>query len=89
MLNKAKKAVDNIFFVGLQEVYDFSVELLLREFRMKIDIDLPKERSESSKAVKDGKRAILSNKTLLQKARLANSFDALLYKYGMVVSIVL
>ena len=84
MLNKAKKAVDKIFFVGLQEVYDYSVELLLREFQMKIDIDLPKERSESSRAVKEGKKAILGNETLLQKARLANSFDTNLYKYGIV-----
>lgn len=82
MLKKAKAAVDKLFFVGLQEVYDLSVDMLLREFQIKLDIKLPKERSESSKGVKEGKKQILADKNLIKKARLVNAFDVRLYRYG-------
>ena len=77
------KAVDNIFFVGIQEAYEFSVELLLREFDMKLDIELPTERQDlSNKKLKRDKDAVKNNQDLMTRAEAVNAFDMRLYKYG-------
>jgi hypothetical protein len=82
MLRDAKKAVDALIFVGVQEAYDVSVEILLREFHTKLSIPLPKERSESDKKTKEAKAIVQKNSTLLKKAEKMNSYDMRLYKYG-------
>lgn len=85
--NEAIKAVDSIFFVGIQEAYDFSVELLLREFDMKLSIELPKERQDSSKKLKENKDKVKSDKGLMKKAEDVNYYDMMLYRYGMLLQI--
>lgn len=79
----AVKAVDNIFFVGIQEAYEFSVEILLREFDMKLDIELPTERQDlSNKKLKRDKDAVKNDQELMARAAAVNSFDMRLYKFG-------
>lgn len=75
--------MDRIFFVGIQEVYDFSVELLLREFDMKLSIDLPKERQDTTnKKLKKDKDDVKNNVNLMKKAEEVNYYDMKLYRYG-------
>ena len=81
----AINAVDNIFFVGLQEAYEFSVEILLREFDMKLSIDLPTERQDHNKKLLMDKDAVKSNEAWMRRAEEVNSFDMRLYKYGTFV----
>jgi hypothetical protein len=80
----AIKAVDNIFFVGIQEAYDYSVEILLREFDMQLSIELPTERQDkSNKKLKSDKNAVKGNVVWMKRAEEVNSYDMRLYNYGM------
>lgn len=87
LYNKAIEAVDRIFFVGIQEVYDYSVELLLREFDMKLSIELPKERQDTAnKKLKQDKDNVKNNALLMQRAEQVNYYDMRLYNYGTTFS---
>lgn len=75
--------MDALFFAGLQEAYEMSISFLTHEFHIeKLDIELPKERSESSKRTKEAKAAILADPVVMQRAREVNSYDIRLYEYG-------
>lgn len=86
IFDKAIDALDNIYFIGVQEVYDISIELLLLELNMShLNIVAEKERDQSvSKSVKRDKSSILSDKQLMMKAKEMNSYDVDLYQVGLL-----
>ena len=75
-------ALDHMFFVGLQEAYDLSVEVMLRELGSKVKPKVKKERQDVSKKLARNKVAVTSNTTLMDKAAAVNSFDIRLYEKG-------
>jgi hypothetical protein len=76
------EALNGVFFIGLQEAYDISVEMLIREFKSSI-IPLNKhEREAKSKKQTQEKNAILNNEALMTKAKMMNSYDIKLYELG-------
>ncbi len=74
--------MNEIFFVGLQEEYDVSVEMLLREFNSSVKVPTKREREQTTPKQAREKSAIKSDKKLIQKAIENNSFDMLLYTVG-------
>jgi hypothetical protein len=77
----AVDAIDNAFFVGLQEAYDLSVKLLLRELDVHKEIAIVKERDNTaSKSIKAEKAAILGNAKLMSKIKAVNEWDVHLYR---------
>jgi hypothetical protein len=79
----AKDALDHIFFVGLQEAYDLSVKIMLREFNMSLDIEIQKERDQgTSLSIKRQKDELKGNKPLMDRVRQVNSHDLQLYELG-------
>jgi len=78
---KALEALRGLFFVGLQEAYELSVRVLLRELDVRADIPILKERDQASNAAQARrKQAILSNATAMNKIRAHNTFDLDLYR---------
>jgi len=86
IFNAAVDAVDNAYFVGLQEAYEISVKLMMRELGLHSnstngDPPILKERDNTaSKGIKVNKAAILGNKALMQRIREANTWDWHLYR---------
>lgn len=83
VFKQAIDAVNNFFFVGLQEAYEISVELLIRELNLNKDAFLSpikKERDQSTggKIVRE-KNELKQNNALLQRARVVNKYDVELY----------
>jgi len=76
-------------FVGLQEAYEVSVTLLLREMGMGgLNITVQKERDQSSSAttrIARDKKALLADKALMTRTRVLNLFDLALYARGEYV----
>jgi hypothetical protein len=82
----AVEAIDHIFFIGVQEAYDLSVKILLREMNMTLDIDIQREREQgTSNQMKKRKEEIKRNATLLQRVREVNSYDIALYQKGTLL----
>jgi hypothetical protein len=81
----AVDALDHMFFIAIQEVYDISVKVMLREFNMThLDIPIEKERDQSvSKKVTEEKMAIKSNATLMSRVRENNKYDVRLYSLAV------
>ncbi len=87
--NAAVEAIDNAYFVGVQEAYDVSVKLMLRELgvvgnstRANGESDEPKivrERDNGGSAAKQ-KAAILSNPVLMKRIQDLNYWDRHLYR---------
>lgn len=73
-------------FVGLQEAYEVSVTLLLREMGMSgLNITIQKERDQSSSAttrIAREKKVLLADKALMTRTRVLNLFDLALYARG-------
>ena len=64
-------------------MYDYSVDLLLREFDMQLSIVLPKERQDTTnKKLKRDKDAVKNDANLMRRAEEVNSYDMRLYNYG-------
>ena len=84
MFRAARDSLNSIFFVGLQEVYDFSVKVFLHEInRNNETIEIVNERDQgNAKDLNKKKSAIKSNKALIAKAYRLNSYDVRLYKLG-------
>lgn len=78
----AVEAVDKIFFIGLQEVYGLSLEVMFRELGVNLKLPIKKEREQVSKRTELSKKALTSNSTLMQRAREVNSYDYKLYEIG-------
>jgi len=76
---KAVDALDRMFFVGLQEAYDLSVEVMLRELGSRVHPNVKKERQDVSKKMRANKLAVTSNTTLMARAAEVNSYDIRLY----------
>ena len=89
---QAVRAMNNIFFVGLQEAYEVSVHLLLRELNMKqltSSIVINKERDQTSAQKVNKEKNILRNDSkLMKRAQDVNSYDGLLYQIGKLLSFV-
>jgi hypothetical protein len=78
---RAKKALDSMYFVGLQEAYGLSVELLVRDLNVSIPIAVKKERDMgNSKSVKKKKKLILGNTSLMDRVKERNRFDIMLHQ---------
>jgi hypothetical protein len=73
-----------MFFVGLQEAYALSVEVMLRELGSSVQPKIKKERQDVSKKMLRNKLAVTTNVTLMDKAAAANSYDIRLYDKGTV-----
>jgi hypothetical protein len=80
----AVEALNSIFFIGLQEAYDLSVEVLLRELKVEVDIPVLKERDQSNAGIARQKSAIKNNKPLVEKVRKINHYDDKLYQLGVL-----
>lgn len=80
LYDKASDAIENMFFVGLQEVYDLSVKIMLRELNFKGELEVVKERDQAmNKKVKREKEAIRNNATAVAKMHAVNTWDKELY----------
>ncbi len=81
----AVDALDHMYFIAIQEVYDISVKVMLREFNMThLDIPIEKERDQSvSKKVTEEKMTIKSNVTLMTRVRENNKYDVHLYSLAV------
>ncbi len=79
-------ALNHISFVGLQEAYDVSVKLLLRELgHANLTVEVKKERDQSSQTsarLAIEKRALVTNETLMARTRALNKYDLDLYALG-------
>jgi hypothetical protein len=85
VFDKAVDALNHLFFVGVQEAYDLSVQVMLRELNVPAQVDVKKERDQqSSKSIAKQKAAIKNNATLLARVREVNAYDVKLYKLGLV-----
>lgn len=77
----AVDALENMFFVGLMEAYDLSVQVLLRELHEDKDIKIVKERDNTkSNTIKQQKADILNNATAVELIKQRNSWDIELYR---------
>ncbi len=78
---KAVEALNAFFFVGLQEVYDLSVELMQRELHTdeKDQVPVKNERNNNSGPLKKKKAAIKNNQALMDRTRQLNDYDERLY----------
>jgi hypothetical protein len=74
--------VDGIFFIGLQEAYSLSLEVMFRELGVNLQLPAKREREQVSKKTEMLKKAITGNATLMQRAREVNSYDYKLYELG-------
>ena len=85
VFNKAADAVNHLFFVGIQEAYDLSVQVMIRELNVPVKVEVKKERDQqSSKSITKQKADIKANNTLLARVREVNAYDIRLYHLGLV-----
>ena len=82
---KAQEAVEGFFFVGVQEAYELSVELLQRELKVgELDIPIENERDNNSKPkTKMDKDRIRSDTKLIARTLEVNDWDVRLYDMGV------
>lgn len=77
----ALSALDNMYFIGLQEVYDLSVKVMLRELNYKGKLEVVKERDQAAnRKIRKEKAAIRSNATLVARINQVNGWDRELYR---------
>ena len=82
---QAVDALNHLFFVGLQEAYDISVQVMIRELGVPVQVEVRKERDQqNSKSLLKQKQAIKTNETLLTRVREVNSYDMKLYQLGVI-----
>lgn len=81
-------ALNAFFFIGLQEAYEISVELLIRELGLfdKMSLNpIKKERDQSNPKLDFEKNNIKNNATLIERTKLLNRFDIELYKLSVEI----
>jgi hypothetical protein len=88
IFEQAVDSLDHMFFVGLQEQYSLSVEVMLRELGSSVQPKIKKERQDVSKKMKQNKLAVTSNATLMDRAATVNSYDLRLYDKGEILQYV-
>lgn len=84
---QAEDALQHLFFIGLQEEFQLSSELLLRELGMADKLPQPeikKERDQSTGKTSEQKAAIKADQELMRLAREVNQYDLRLYKKGKI-----
>ena len=74
--------MNKIFFVAIQEEYDVSVEVMLRELKVNIKSkEVRRERDQQyDPFLADQKQAIRANEDLLARLKKFNYYDVELYK---------
>ena len=84
MFDAAVEALNKFFFIGLQEVYDFSVKVFLHEInRPNESVTIVNERDQGkAHRLNVEKSNIKANKALIEKAYRVNSYDVKLYNLG-------
>ena len=79
---KAVEALENLFFVGIQEAYDISVQLLMRELNVTLQTTIKKEREQGNAKISAQKKELKANSALMQRYKDLNSIDYELYRLG-------
>lgn len=74
-------------FVGLQEAYEVSVRLLVRELGFaNLTVDVSRERDQSSAAASvklaQNKKKLTEDKAIMERTRQLNHYDIALYARG-------
>lgn len=87
VFEKAVDAMNHFYFIGLQEEFEISAKMLIREMGVpsekEKEITLVNEREQgSNKNIKTQKGEILSNPDLMNRVRETNDYDIRLYKLG-------
>ena len=77
----AVEAIENLFFVGIKEAYDISVQLMLRELQVNHSVTLRRERDNSKLA--KAKADILQNATTVSLIKEHNYWDIKLYRVAI------
>lgn len=80
--DQAVDALDHIYFIGLQEAYEISIELMLRELGFMTTIPVKREREQASKSQQKQKQLIVTNVSLMNRAQEVNRYDLQLYELG-------
>ena len=84
LFEAAVEALEGIFFIGIQEAYEISVKVLLREMNMShIDIPIEKERDMNTKTLVEQKNKIKKDDKLMARVRAINAEDIALYQIGV------
>ncbi len=82
------EAIENIFFVGLQEAYDITVEMLLRELNVTLTTKILKERDQSNPQIAKQKAALKANHTIMNRYKELNKIDYDLYHLGIILIVI-
>ena len=86
VFRQATVALDSFFFIGLQDSYDLSVQVLVRELGLEDSLKLQpikKERDQSNPVLDKSKKAIKENESLMARAQEVNHYDAMLYQLAV------
>jgi hypothetical protein len=83
VFTKAKEALQNFFFVGIQEQYDLSVELLQRQLGVHVVQQVENVRENSNPRTKALKDRIRHDTQLVARTRQVNDWDVQLYALGV------
>jgi hypothetical protein len=89
VFSRAVEALNNLFFVGLQEEFETSSEALIREMNMTSKmpkVEIKKERDQSNGQLSKKKADLRDNEQLMNRAREVNQYDTRLYQLGTFLS---
>lgn len=83
VFQKAVEALNNIFFMGIQEEFDISVQVMLREFQVSMNYTVKKERDMSNAGVAKKKAVLKGSAGIMNKLREINHYDVTLYELAV------
>lgn len=83
VFDKAVDALNNIFFMGIQEEFDISVQVMLREFQVSMNYTVKKERDMSNAGIAKEKKRLKSNENVMAKLKEINHYDVALYQLSI------
>lgn len=69
--------------MGIQEEFEISAKLVLREMQVQMNFTLVKERDMSTAQTAIEKAKLKSDKNIMNKLAEANTYDIALYKLGV------
>lgn len=76
---KAVDTLNSLYFVGIQEDFDASVSVMLRDFNVSMDYTIKKERDMSNAGIAKAKAKLKNDPMIIKKLREINSYDMKLY----------
>eukprot|EP01038_Epipyxis_sp_PR26KG_P007603 gene7603-10353_t len=76
----AVEAIDHLYFIGLQEEFDLSVQLLLRMTNITMEVNIIKERDQNNENIVNQKMELKSNRQYMKRLEEVNTYDYQLYK---------